>query len=308
MPIRIDKLEELAAQDGPLHLALGVFDGVHIGHQAVIKRAVDAAARDGGKSFIVTFSPHPIRVIAPEKAPASLLATLDEKAAVVKELGVDGLLVIHFDMAFASMPAEEFVRKLCAGIVRTIAVGVDCRFGSNRSGDVALLLKMGEELGFNLEAVSPVMWEGERISSTRIRQAIRDGNFAAAGEMLGRPYELSGIVIEGRKLGREIGFRTANLRLGECQLPAEGVWTVTVNDTLKGVANLGLRPTVDGAERLLEIHLLDFSGDLYGKELRVSFMKFLRSEKKFGSVEQLREQIERDTAEARRWFAEDSAP
>ena len=308
MPIRIEKLEELAAQDGPLHLALGVFDGVHVGHQAVIKRAVDAAARDGGKSFVVTFSPHPIRVIAPEKAPASLLATLDEKAAVVKSLGVDGLLVIHFDMAFAGMAAEEFVRKLCAGNVRTIAVGVDWRFGSNRSGDVAMLRKMGAELGFNLEAVSPVMWDGERISSTRIRQAIRDGNFAAAGEMLGRPYELSGIVIEGRKLGREIGFPTANLRLGERQLPADGVWVVTVDGTLNGVANLGMRPTVDGTERLLEVHLFDFSGDLYGKELRIRFVKHLRPERKFASLEELREQIGKDAEEARRWVAVESPP
>lgn len=299
MLIRIDKLEELAAQDGPLHLALGVFDGVHVGHQVVIKRAVDAAARDGGKSIVVTFSPHPIRVIAPEKAPASLLATLHEKAAVVKALGVDGLLVIHFDMAFAGMAAEEFVRKLCSGNVRTIAVGVDWRFGSSRSGDVAMLRKMGEELGFKLEAVSPVMWDGERISSTRIRQAIRDGNFTAAGEMLGRPYELSGIVIEGRKLGREIGFPTANLRLGERQLPADGVWAVTVDGSLKGVANLGMRPTVDGTERLLEVHLFDFSGDLYGKELRVSFGKYLRPERKFASLEELREQIAKDAEEAR---------
>ena len=302
MPIRIDKLEELAAQDGPLHLALGVFDGVHVGHQAVIKRAVDAAAIDEGKSFVVTFSPHPIRVIAPEKAPASLLATLDEKAAVLKALGVDGLLVIHFDMAFASMAAEEFVRKLCAGNVRTIAVGEDWRFGSNRSGDVAMLHRMGGELGFQLEAVPPVMWDGERISSTRIRQAIRDGNFTAAGEMLGRPYELSGIVIEGRKLGREIGFPTANLRLGERQLPADGVWAVRVKGQWDGVANLGMSPTVNGSERLLEVHLFDFSGDLYGKELRVSFGKFLRPERKFGSVEELREQIGRDAEEARSWF------
>jgi riboflavin kinase/FMN adenylyltransferase len=302
MPIRIDKLEDLAVQDGSLHLALGVFDGVHVGHQAVIKRTVDAAARDGGKSFVVTFSPHPIRVIAPEKAPASLLATLDEKAAVVKALGVDGLLVIHFDMAFASMAAEDFIRKICVGNVRTIAVGVDWRFGSNRSGDVAMLRKIGEELGFRLEAVQPVMWDGERISSTRIRQAIRDGSFAAAGEMLGRPYELSGIVIEGRKLGRKIGFPTANLRLGECQLPADGVWAVKVDGSLNGVANLGMRPTVNGTERLLEVHLFDFCGDLYGKELRIRFVQFLRPEKKFGSVGELREQIAKDAVLARRCF------
>jgi riboflavin kinase/FMN adenylyltransferase len=303
MPIRIDKLEELAAQDGPLHLALGVFDGVHLGHRAVIARAVEAARKEGGKAFVVTFDPHPIRVIAPEKAPASLLATLDEKAAVLKALGVDGLLVIHFDMAFAKMDAEEFVRKLLAADVRTVAVGEDWRFGSKRSGDVAMLRRMGGELGFQLEAVPPVMWDGERISSTRIRQAIRDGNFDAVEEMLGRPYELSGTVIEGRKLGRGLGFPTANLRLGERQTPRDGVWAVKVDGVRKGVANLGTRPTVDGGERLLEVHLFDFSGDLYGKELRVRFEKFLRPERKFGSMEELQEQILRDAEEARQFPA-----
>jgi riboflavin kinase/FMN adenylyltransferase len=301
MPIRIDKLEELAAQDGPLHLALGVFDGVHVGHRAVIARAVEAARKEGGKAFVVTFDPHPIRVIAPEKAPASLLATLDEKAAVLKALGVEGLLVIHFDMTFAKMDAEEFVRKLLAANVRTIAVGEDWRFGSKRSGDVAMLRRMGGELGFQLEAVPPVMWDGERISSTRIRQAIRDGNFDAVEEMLGQPYELSGTVIEGRKLGRGLGFPTANLRLGERQTPRDGVWSVKVEGLGKGVANLGTRPTVDGGERLLEVHLFDFSGDLYGKELRVRFGKFLRHERKFSSVEELREQILRDAEEARQF-------
>lgn len=308
MPIRIDKLEELAAQDGPLHLALGVFDGVHLGHRAVIARPVEAARKGAGKAFVVTFDPHPIRVIAPEKASASLLATLDEKAAVVRALGVDGLLVIHFDMAFSKMDAEEFVRKLLAADVRTIAVGEDWRFGSKRSGDVAMLRRMGCELGFKLEAVPPVMWDGERISSTRIRQAIRDGNFDAVEEMLGRPYELSGTVIEGRKLGRGLGFPTANLRLGERQTPRDGVWAVRGNGQWEGVANLGTRPTVDGSERLLEVHLFDFSGDLYGMELRVSFGKFLRAERKFDSVDELRQQIGKDAEEARRWFAVQSAP
>jgi riboflavin kinase/FMN adenylyltransferase len=214
---------------------------------------------------------------------------------------VEGLLVIHFDMTFAKMDAEEFVRKLLAADVRTIAVGEDWRFGSKRSGDVAMLRRMGGELGFQLEAVPPVMWDGERISSTRIRQAIRDGNFEAVEEMLGRPYELSGTVIEGRKLGRGLGFPTANLRLGERQTPRDGVWSVKVDGERKGVANLGTRPTVDGGERLLEVHLFDFSGDLYGKELRVRFGKFLRHERKFGSVEELREQILRDAEEARRF-------
>jgi riboflavin kinase / FMN adenylyltransferase len=298
MPIRIDKLEDLAAQAGPLHLALGVFDGVHVGHQAVIARAVDAAAEQGGKSFVVTFSPHPIRVIAPDKAPASLLGTLDDKAEVMKSRGVDGLLVIRFDETFAKMGAEDFVQKICEGNVATIAVGEDWRFGSKRLGDVELLRTMGAELGFRLEAVAPVMWDGERISSTRIRQAIRDGNFESVSRMLGRSYVVSGTVIEGKKLGRELGFPTANIRLGDQQAPADGVWAVEVDGHLHGVANLGTRPTVGGGERLLEVHLLDFSGDLYGRVLRVRFVRFLRGEKKFGSVAELREQIRLDASAA----------
>jgi riboflavin kinase/FMN adenylyltransferase len=298
MPVRLDKLEDLAAQDGPLHLALGVFDGVHIGHRAVIARAVDAAKADGGRAFVVTFSPHPIRVIAPGKAPSSLLATLDEKAEVVKGLGVEGLLVIRFDAEFAKMPAEDFVRKLATGNVASISVGEDWRFGSKRLGDVEMLRRMGEKLGFRLNAISPVMWDGERISSTRIRQAIRDGNFDAVEEMLGQPYVISGTVIEGKKLGRTIGFPTANIRPGDQQLPKDGVWAVTVDGELKGIANLGMRPTVDGTERLLEVHLFDFSGDLYGKELRIRFGRFIREERKFASVEELKAQIARDVVAA----------
>ncbi len=301
MPIRLDSLDDLATRPGPLHLALGVFDGVHAGHQAVISRAVEAAREDGGKAFVVTFSPHPIRVIAPAKAPASLLATLDEKAAVVKSLGVDGVLVIRFDAEFARMGAEEFVGKMCAGNVASIAVGEDWRFGSKRSGDVDMLRRMGAELGFRLEAVAPVMWDGERISSTRIRQAIRDGNFDAVEKMLGRPYEVSGKVIEGRKLGRELGFPTANLRLGDLQTPKDGVWSVEVDGKHRGVANLGMRPTVGGDERLLEVHLFDFSGDLYGKTLRVKFLRYIRPERKFASLDELKAQIAKDTAEVKEW-------
>lgn len=299
MPIRLDSLGELAEQEGALHLALGVFDGVHVGHQVVISRAVEAARAEGGKSFVVTFSPHPIRVIAPGKAPGALLATLDEKAALVKSYGVDGLLVIRFDEDFAKVEAEEFVRELTNGEVRTIAVGEDWRFGRRRLGDVGLLRRMGEELGFRLEAVAPVMWDGERISSTRIRQAIRDGAFGAAEQMLGRKYRVTGTVIQGRKLGRKLGFPTANIDPGELQMPKDGVWAVEVEGIGRGVANLGVRPTVGGEKKLLEVHVLDFDGDLYGEVLNVSFLRFLRGERKFDSVEELRVQIGRDSEDAR---------
>lgn len=299
MPIRLDSLDELAAQDGPLHLALGVFDGVHVGHQAVISRAVEAARADGGKSFVATFSPHPIRVIAPGKAPGALLATLSEKADLVKSYGVDGLLVIRFDEDFAKMEAEDFVMKITEGDVKTIAVGEDWRFGAKRQGDVGMLRCIGEKRGFRLEAVAPVMWDGERISSTRIRQAIRDGAFGAVEKMLGRKYEVSGRVIEGKKLGRQLGFPTANIDPGDLQMPKDGVWSVDVAGVGRGVANLGVRPTVEGERKLLEIHIFDFDGDLYGKLLNISFLRFIREEQKFSSVEELRFRIEQDVEDAK---------
>lgn len=299
MPVRLDKLEDLAGRKGPLHLALGVFDGVHAGHQAVIASAVNAAAQDGGEAFVVTFSPHPIRVIAPGKAPSSLLATLDEKAEIMKSRGVDGLLVITFNTDFAQMGAEEFIEQLTQGNIASISVGEDWRFGSKRLGDVEMLRRMGESRGFQLHAISPIMWDGERISSTRIRQAIRDGNFDAVKEMLGRPYEITGIVVEGRKLGRELGFPTANIQLGDLQVPKDGVWMVTINGDLKGVANLGVKPTVGGVERLLEVHILDFSEDLYGKKLRIRFDRFLRGEQRFPTLADLKAQIAKDVWEAR---------
>lgn len=300
MLIRLDKIKDLLSQKGPLHLALGVFDGVHKGHQAVIDQAVKAAHEKGGLSFVVTFSPHPIRVIAKSKAPSSLLATLDEKAALIKSLGIDGLLVIHFDENFASMGAEEFIRKICEANVTTICIGEDWRFGSKRMGDINLLERMGKELNFQLAAVAPVIWDGERISSTRIRQAIRDGNFEAVRSMLGRDYEVCGKVIEGQRLGRTLGFPTANLELGDVQLPKDGVWVVEVNKQYRGVANLGTRPTVGGEKRILEVHLMNFSGDLYGQVLRVRFSGFLRAERKFDSLDSLKNQIKLDILESQK--------
>ena len=300
MPIRLNSLDELAEQEGPLHLALGVFDGVHVGHQEVISRAVKAARADGGKSFVVTFSPHPIRVIAPGKAPGALLATLDEKADLVKSYGVDGLLVIRFDENFAKMEAEDFVRKMTEANVRTIAVGEDWRFGAKRKGDVGMLRRTGEERGFKLEAVAPVMWDGERISSTRIRQAVRDGAFGAVEEMLGREYRVTGKVIVGRKLGRQLGFPTANIDPGDLQMPKDGVWAVDVKGIGRGVANLGTRPTVGGEGKLLEVHVFDFQGDLYGKALEVGFLRFIRDEEKFGSVEELKVRIRQDVEMAKK--------
>lgn len=299
------KLEELQKLDRPLHLALGVFDGVHLGHQAVIQRALDAAEREGGMSGLLTFDPHPIEVMAPAKAPRALLATLNHKANFVASLGVDLLIPLPFDLAFAEKEAAAFITELLKSRVKTLAVGEDWRFGHLRKGDIDLLNQLAPKLGYQLEAVSPVMFEGDRISSTRIRQAVRDGNLKAAGDMLGRPYSMRAKVVEGKKLGRDFGFPTANLVVGRRQCPPNGVWTVKVSVAVKdewlpGVANLGTRPSVEGDELLLEVHLLDFHGNLYDTEIEVRFEDHLRSEKKFDSLDELRAQIAEDVAEARR--------
>ena len=299
--LRFTAIEELARAEGPHHLALGVFDGVHLGHQAVISRAVEARDREGGTCGVLTFDPYPIRVLAPDKAPRRLLASLDHKAEILGRMGVDFLLAVHFDMERAGQDAEDFVREIAAADVKTVAVGEDWRFGKGRRGDVAMLSRLSLELGFRMEALPPVMMDGERISSTRIRQAIRDGSLDATAKMLGRPYTVEGKVVEGKKLGRQLGFPTANVERGEEQFPPDGVWAVRARvgeQRLEGVANLGVRPTVDGETRSLEVHLFRFSGDLYGAILEVEFVSHLRGEKKFGSLDELKAQISRDAEQA----------
>ena len=298
---RIDSLDKL--NGARVHLALGVFDGVHLGHQAVIAAAVEAARVAGELAGVVTFDPYPIRVLAPQKAPQRLLASLDHKQRILEPLGVDFLLVIPFDRAFAEISAESFVEMLCAGGAQTIAAGEDWRFGHRQGGDRKLLESMAGEMDFRFIPVPPVMLDGERISSTRIRQAVRDGNLAAAARMLGRPYTVAGRVIEGQKLGRQIGFPTANLQRGEEQYPPDGVWAVRVTLSggaiQNGVANLGRRPTVQGGSRSLEVHLFADPGDLYGQVLEVEFAAHLRDEEKFDDVTALKNQIAEDVAKAK---------
>jgi riboflavin kinase/FMN adenylyltransferase len=273
----------------------------------VVSRAVAAAENEGGLAGVLTFDPHPIRVIAPAKAPASLLETLDHKACVCAGLGVQLIVPLCFDAVMAQMGATDFIARLCAAPVRTIAVGEDWRFGHRRAGDVALLHEASLRHGFRLEAVPPVMFEGDRISSTRIRQAIHDGNLDDAESMLGRRYSVTGKVVEGDQLGRKIGFPTANLATGNLQLPPDGVWAVRVIDPAgrlwTGAANLGTRPTVDTSKRQLEVHLLDFAGELYGGSLEVFFEKHLRAERKFAGLEELRAQISIDVAATREALA-----
>lgn len=304
--LRLNTTEALSTCTAPLHLALGVFDGVHVGHRAVIEAARQQVESHGGNCVVVTFDPHPIRVLAPERAPRQLLASLDHKARLLEKIHVDALLALPFTREFAQISATDFIESLVRHQhVATIAVGEDWRFGKGREGDVSFLRRIGEKLGFQVIALPPVMHQGERISSTRIRQSIRDGAMANAAEMLGRPYGIEGLVVKGQQLGRTLGFQTANIALGEEQLPPDGVWAVRGHGdghAWQGVANLGNRPTVDGLTRVFEVHLFDHDSDLYGKMLEVEFVKHLRPEQKFPSLDALREQITKDVTGAREVF------
>lgn len=300
------QLADLPALEMPLHLAIGFFDGVHVGHQAVIQAAVDAAAVAGGMAGVVTFHPHPCSLTRPDQVPAQLLADLDHKAEVIRKLGVDLFVPLKFDRELAEQDAANFLRELTAAPVRTIAVGEDWRFGRGRLGDVALLRAHGETAGFATLAVPMVTLDGERVSSTRIRQAVRDGALTAAAAMLGRPYALRGTVLRGRCLARQLGFPTANIDPGAMVVPPDGVWAARASceqhQRLAGVANLGMRPTVDGRTRVLEVHLFDFQEDIYGRLLEVEFVRHLRPEVRFASLDDLKDQIAADTALARQWL------
>ena len=295
------------AAEAGVHLALGVFDGVHVGHQEVIKTAVEAAQRSGGVAGVLTFSPHPIQVLAPNRAPKRILASLSHKAKLLEELGCEVRVVQEFNLEFASCRARVFVGQIveASGKLRSISVGEDWQFGKGREGNVTSLKRWGDEMGFEVFASEPIMGGGERVSSTRIRQAIRDGNLIAIHEMLGRPYMVMGEVLKGRQLARQLGFPTANIKVHNEQLPPDGVWAVSVEvdgEWFDGVGNLGKRPTVENdaeAQRLLEVHLFDFHRDLYGLDLVVRFESYVREEKKFAGIEELKAQIEKDVAQVR---------
>ncbi len=303
-------IPELAQIPGPVFLAIGVFDGVHLGHQAVISTAARHAAEAGGTAVVVTFDPHPAKILRPEKSPRLLTAT-PHKISLIRGLGVSHLLVLRFDRELASTLPENFVRQLVesARPLREICVGQEWSFGKNRAGNLALLKKLGAELGFNVVGVEPVTSQEKIISSTAIRQAVETGDFAAARRMLGRDYTILGTVEEGKHLGRSLGFPTANLSAHSEQFPPNGVYAaegLLNGKTVRGVVNLGVRPTVDDGslQRVLEFHLFDFDRDLYGENVELRFLQYLRSEQKFENLAALRKQIARDVEAARSIFAD----
>ena len=295
-------IPEWHAARRPLHLALGVFDGVHLGHQEVITRVLTAARRDGGIPAVLSFHPHPAEILAPDRAPELLLADLDHKARTLASLGIKEFLPLPFDATRAAQSAEDFLSALCQAPVRTLAVGQDWRFGHGRQGDVAFLAARAAELGYQLEAVPAVESAGLRISSTTIRQAIRQGDLASATRLLGRAHAVCGSVIHGRKLGRTLGFPTANLATPRALLPPHGVWLASARLEHENfaiphpaVANLGRRPSLGtDSETHLEAHLPGWSGSLYDRKIELRFLQALRPEQAFPSLEALQAQIQQD--------------
>jgi riboflavin kinase/FMN adenylyltransferase len=305
----LHRLQDLAQFTEPVVLAFGVFDGVHLGHQAVLKSAATLA--DGALVVVFTFHPHPARLLRPESAP-KLLCSPPHELELLRRTGVNAVLRCPFDLALAQLEAEVFleqIRQHCPTL-KGMCVGEDWRFGKGRTGDVALLKDWGQRYGIVIHGVAQFAVGGEAVSSTRIRQAVSGGDLAEAARLLGRPYGVFGTVVAGRQLARTLGFPTANLAVENEQLPPAGVYVVQVRladqSLVRGVANLGRRPTVtpDEQELNLEVHLLDFSADLYGHALEVEFLHRLRDEQTFPGLDALKAQIAADVEATQLWWTQ----
>jgi riboflavin kinase/FMN adenylyltransferase len=301
----IHAANELKPAGRKVCVAIGFFDGVHLGHQQIIRQTITDARQHDALALVLTFDRHPNSVVAPDHVPP-LIYSLPQKLRAIESLGADTLLLIHFDEKFSRQSGEEFIRRLARdlGKIQSLCVGMDFVFGHNRSGDVALLKKLGDKTGFTVHGLAAVSLDGQIVSSTRIRKAIHAGELDAASQMLGRPYAISGRVVEGDRVGRQLGFPTANLDVTDLVLPPNGVYaglTKVKKKSHRVALNIGFRPTVASAARQLrvEAHLLDFDGNLYGEELTVEIGGKLREEKKFASPAELHRQISRDIAALR---------
>jgi riboflavin kinase/FMN adenylyltransferase len=297
-------ISELSKLRGPLFLAIGVFDGMHLGHQAVISTSAEHARSVNGTPVVVTFDPHPEKILRPATAPHLLTAT-EHKIGLIRDLDVAHLLIIAFDKQFAATEPEDFVQQLVkhSKPLREICVGHEWAFGKNRRGNLELLEKLGARFDFGVVGIPPVTVNGEIVSSTTIRRAVEAGDLRKAAVMLGREYTILGTVVRGDNLGKKIGFPTANLSAHNEQFPPNGVYFAQAmldGVIYPGVVNLGYRPTVSSEkDRVLEIHLFDFDRDIYGSDLEVRFVRYLRPEKKFESVDMLARQIALDVKQAR---------
>ena len=310
LPAQFDGLDRVSLPARPIYVAIGMFDGIHLGHRAVIEAAVQSARRCGGVSVVLTFSPHPSVLFRPAD-PTRMIQDLPSKVARLGELGIDAVIVQPFGKEFAAISAEEFVPFIRRHLPRLagICVGENFRFGRGRAGDVALLVAEGRRHGISVFSAPRVNLDGEPISSTRIRERIRAGDMRGAADMLGYAYRAEGTVVHGKHLGRKLGFPTLNLGWAPDLRPLYGVYAVRVSGArsygwMPAVANYGLRPTVeDSSEPRLEIHLLVACPYGPGDEVSVEWVRFLRPERKFAGVEELKAQIAADVAEARAEFS-----
>lgn len=329
-------------------ITIGTFDGVHTGHQQLLEQLKQEAARIDGETVIITFHPHPRKIVKGASAGVRLINTLEEKIGLLAWKGVDHLVIVPFTEAFSQLSADQYIKEFLLEKFHphTIIIGYDHQFGKGRQGDYRLLEDFSERLGFQLQEITAHLSNAISVSSTRIREAIGNSDIAAANELLGYDFFFSGRVIEGNKLGRTIGYPTANLRIEDPEklVPGDGVYAValwvepdmaaadpagiptgtdlaeaadlprrtanlqaelagsTAIASLKGMMNIGMRPTVDGANRVIEVNIFDFNKDIYGRVLRVFLKKHLRGEQKFGGLEALKEQLAKDKAEAKTWL------
>ena len=310
MSIQVTPLAE--AEPRPRDVAIGTFDGVHRGHQAMVARLTTAARALGLPAAVMTFEPHPRELFTPEQAPARL-TSFREKLALLESCGVDRTYVCRFDRRLAALSSTAFIDDiLIRGLnVRHVIIGDDFRFGKGRSGDFAMLEHAGQANGFSCEAMHTVEVDGERVSSSAVRDTLAAGDLEHAARLLGRPYVIAGSVVHGNKLGRQLGFPTANIQLKRKRLALTGIFTVMVSGLgprqLPGVASLGVRPTLgQGLKPVLEVYLFDFDREIYGAHVAVHFLHKLRDEAKFASLEALTAQIARDVAAAKLYFSEGS--
>ena len=304
----ISQASELKPGSRKSSVAIGMFDGVHLGHQQVIRQTIEDARQHEGIAVAITFDRHPNSVVAPDRNPP-LIYSLSQKLRVIESLEIDTTLLIRFDKQFSQIPGEEFIQGLARdfGAIHSLCVGSTFTFGHKRSGNIALLKRLGQELNFIVHGLASVSLDEKTVSSTRIREAIGAGNLDAASQMLGRTYSLASKVIRGDQLGRQLGFPTANLDPDNLVIPPNGVYAAhaQVQGRLhRAVINIGTRPTLQNPQPKLQVeaHLLDVSADLYGQEMEIAFLEKLRDEQKFSSTEALQKQIQRDIEAARRLF------
>lgn len=284
----------------------GTFDGVHLGHQKILSRISELAQKDGGETVLITFWPHPRLVLYPKEHNLRLLSTFEEKAKLLEEFGIDHLVSIPFTKEFSQLSSEEFIQLVLVDKLRTkkLVIGYDHRFGKNREGGFDYLMENNGQFGFDLEEISREDVDDIGVSSTKIRNALEAGEIATATRYLGRKYELNGLVIKGEQIGRSIGFPTANVHIPNDYklIPKDGVYAIDVKVDGKlhlAMMNIGIRPTVNGSKKTVEAHLIDFKGNLYDKQVTLYLKEYLREEKKFANLEELKNQLKEDERQAK---------